>query len=53
MATLQLRVRKLGARGQEWKDRSTMSRPSLCPVAPVLRHSLTLLAWVRLASQAL
>ena len=53
METIQLRLLKLGARVQEWKDRITISLPSSCPVAPVLRHSLTLLAWVRLASQAL
>jgi hypothetical protein len=53
METIQLRLLKLGARVQEGKDRITISLPSSCPVAPVLRHSLTLLAWVRLASQAL
>ena len=48
-----MRLLKRVARVQAWKDRITLSLPSSCPVAPVLRHSLTLLAWVRLASQAL
>jgi Transposase DDE domain group 1 len=50
METLQLRLLKLGARVQEWQDRITISLPSSCPVAPVLRHSLTLLACIRLTS---
>ena len=49
METIQLRLLKLGARVQEWTDRITISLPSSCPVAPVLRRSLTLLACVRLA----
>jgi hypothetical protein len=49
METIQLRVLKLGARVQELTDRITISLPSSCPVAPVLRRSLTLLACVRLA----
>jgi len=53
METIQLRLLKLGARVQEWKDRIKISLPSSCPVAPVLRHSLTSLACVRLTSQAL
>src|SRR5499433_3818722 len=53
METIQLRLLKLGARVQELTDRITISLPSSCPVAPVLRRSLTLLACVRLASQAL
>ncbi len=48
METIQLRVLKLGARVQELTDRLTISCPSSCPVAPVLRRSLTLLACVRL-----
>ncbi len=51
METIQLRILKLGARVQECKDRITMSLPSSCPVAPVLRRSLTLLACVRLTIQ--
>jgi hypothetical protein len=53
METIQLRLFKLGARVQEFTDRIKISLPSSCPVAPVLRRSLTLLACVRLASQAL
>src|SRR2546427_3916202 len=48
METIQLRLLKLGARVQECADRITISLPSSCPVAPVLRRSLTLLACVRL-----
>ncbi len=48
METLQLRLLKLGARIQELSDRIKISLPSSCPVAPVLRRSLTLLACVRL-----
>ena len=48
METLQLRLLKLGARIQEVTDRIKISLPSSCPVAPVLRRSLTLLACVRL-----
>src|SRR5262247_633205 len=51
--TLQLRLLKLGARVQEFTDRIKIALPSSCPVAPVLRHSLTLLACVRLTSQGL
>jgi hypothetical protein len=43
------------ARGQaenEIKDHKTISLPSSCPVAPVLRRSLTLLACVRLPEPA-
>jgi hypothetical protein len=53
METIQLRVLKLGARVQECTDRIKIALPSSCPVAPVLRRSLTLLACVRLPSQAL
>jgi DDE family transposase len=49
METIQLRLRKLGARVQECTDRIKISLPSSCPVAPVLRRSLTWLACVRLA----
>jgi Transposase DDE domain group 1 len=52
METIQLRLLKLGARVQECKDRIKISLPSSCPVAPVLRRSLTLLAGVRLTVQA-
>jgi hypothetical protein len=52
METIQWRLLKLGARVQECQDRITISLPSSCPVAPVLRHSLTLLACVRLTLQA-
>lgn len=48
METLQLRLLKLGARIQELTDRIKISLPSSCPVAPVLRRSLTVLACVRL-----
>src|SRR5262244_2067480 len=48
METIQLRLLKLGARVHEVKDRITIALPSSCPVAPVLRRSLTLLACVRL-----
>ena len=48
MATIQLRLLKLGARVQEFTDRIKISLPSSCPVAPVVRRSLTLLACVRL-----
>ena len=47
METIQLRLLKLGARVQECKYRITISLPSSCPVAPILRRSLTLLACVR------
>jgi len=47
METIQLRLLKLGARVQEGEERITISLPSSCPVAPVLRHSLNLLACVR------
>jgi len=53
METIQLRLLKLGARVQECKDRIKISLPSSCPVAPVLRRSLTLLACVRLIEQTL
>ena len=53
METMQLRVLKLGARVQEFTERITLSLPSSCPVAPVLRRSLTLLSCVRLTSPAL
>lgn len=48
METIQLRLLKLGARVQEFTDRIKISLPTACPVAPVLRRSLTLLACVRL-----
>ena len=48
LETIQLRLLKLGARIQELTDRIKISLPSSCPVAPVLRRSLTLLACVRL-----
>jgi Transposase DDE domain group 1 len=48
METLQLRLLKLGARIHEFTDRIQISLPSSCPVAPVLRRSLTVLACVRL-----
>jgi hypothetical protein len=53
MATIQLRLLKLGARVQECKERITIALPSSCPVAPVLRRCLTLLGYVRLKPQAL
>ena len=53
METIQLRLLKLGSRVQEFTDRIKISLPSSCPVAPVVRRSLTLLACVRLTSQAL
>ena len=48
METIQLRLLKLGARVQECSDQITISLPSSCPVAPVLRRCLTVLACVRL-----
>ena len=48
METIQLRLLKLGARVQECTERIDISLPSSCPVAAVLRRSLTLLACVRL-----
>jgi hypothetical protein len=48
METLQLRLLKLGARVHEVAERIKISLPSSCPVAPVLRRSLTVLACVRL-----
>lgn len=53
METIPLRWLKLGARVHEFTERINISLPSSCPVAPVLRRSLTLLACVRLTSQAL
>ena len=53
METIQLRLLKVGARVQECTDRITISLPSSCPVAPVLRRSLTLLACVRSTEQVL
>jgi len=53
METIQVRLLKLGARVQEFTDRIKISLPSSCPVAPVLRRSLTFLACVRLTSPAL
>src|SRR2546430_2450859 len=41
METIQLRLLKLGARVQEFTERITISLPSSCPLAPVLRRSLT------------
>ena len=52
METIQLRILKLGARVHECQDRIKISLPSSCPVAPVLRRSLTLLACMRLTVQA-
>jgi hypothetical protein len=52
METIQLRIRKLGARVHECKERIKISLPSSCPVAPVLRRSVTLLACMRLTVQA-
>jgi hypothetical protein len=46
METMQLRVLKLGARVHECTDRIKISLPSSCPVAPVLRRSVTFLACV-------
>jgi hypothetical protein len=42
METIQLHVLKLGARVQELTDCIKISLPSSCPVAPLLRRSLTL-----------
>jgi len=53
METIQLRLLKLGARVQEFGQRIKISLPSSCPVAPVVRRTLTLLACVRLTSQVL
>jgi len=53
METIQLRLLKVGARVQEGEDRITISCPSSCPVAPILRRSLTLLACVRLTAESL
>ncbi len=46
--TIQLRLLKLGARVKELTGRIRVSLASSCPVAPVLRRSLSLLACVRL-----
>jgi hypothetical protein len=51
METIQLHVLKLGARVQELTERIKISLPSSCPVAPLVRRSLTLFAWVRLVEQ--
>ena len=48
METIQLHVLKLGARVQELTDRIKISLPASCPVASLVRRSLTLLACVRL-----
>lgn len=48
METIQLRLVKLGARVKEFTERIEISLPSSCPVAQVLKRSLTLLACVRL-----
>jgi hypothetical protein len=53
METIQLRLLKVGTRGQAFTDRIKLSLPSSCPVAPVLRRSLTLLACVRATEQVL
>ena len=53
LETIQLRLLKLGARVQEFTHRIKISLPSSCPVAPVLRRSLTVLACVRLTEQLL
>jgi len=53
METIQLRLLKLGARVQECQKRIQISLPSSCPVAPVLRRSLALLACVRMTEQVL
>src|SRR6266478_2141261 len=50
METIQIRLLKLGARVHEFQDRIKISLPSSCPVAPVLRRSLMLLACVRLTA---
>lgn len=49
METIQLRLLTLGACVPELTARLTIALPSSCPVAPVLRRRLTLLAGVRLA----
>ena len=46
--TIQLRLLKLAARVKELKTRIKVSLASSCPVAPVLRRSLSLLTCVRL-----
>src|SRR3989442_3557549 len=53
METIQLRLLKVVARVQECTHRMTISLPSSCPVAPVLRRSWTLLACVRSTEQVL
>jgi Transposase DDE domain group 1 len=53
LETIQVRLLKLGARVPECKDRSKISLPSSCPVAPVLQRSFILLPAVRLTAQAL
>jgi hypothetical protein len=53
MEPLQGRGLTLGARVQAGTDRLTRAWPSSCPVAPVLRRSLTFWACGRLTSQAL
>jgi DDE family transposase len=53
METIQLRILQLGARVQEFQNRLQISFPSSCPVAPVFRRRLTLLACVRVTEQGL
>jgi hypothetical protein len=53
METIRLRLFKLGARVQEFAERIKIALPVSCPVAPVLRRSLTLLACVRRSEQVL
>ena len=53
METIQLRLLKLGARVQEFKERIKISLPSSCPVASVWRRCVALLGWVRQTSLVL
>lgn len=53
LETIPLHGLTLGARGQAWTDRLTLSFPSSCPVAPLVRRSVTWLACVRLVEKGL
>jgi len=47
MATLRVKLLKIGARIRELKTRITVALPCSCPVQAVLRQSLARLGWLR------